>query len=583
MQFRQAILQIDHRSYDLRPNRSNSFDEIFVDFRQETPEQGGGERYHIFLHPKEDVLIRRLELQFEVPSQSNDRFLANGFQSWTESRLLRVSDRLPRLRSFARRYFGLYGDEYVPDIPHGEGHLHAWTYTYFQPEVGGKCRFFGSLSEKTGFTLFLYDQRNGILTVRKDLAGLQLAHSFPALDIWLGEGEETDVFDRYFQAMELPPPAAPPALGWTSGQRHAPNISSAGLLQDLENLASTPITSEDQSAYFQIDEGWPTAVGDWQSVKPEMQGGMARMANEIRSRGLVPGLWLAPFVAAKDAEVVKKHPDWLLKDKSGRPLKVGWNPRWGGCYYALDFYNGGVRDYLSGVFHIITEKWGYELIQLDYLFAVCLAPPPGKTRGAVMYEAMEFLRRQVGTKRILARGVPLGSCFGWVDYCRVGGDLHLAWENRWPAWLQLRERVSTLSALRSALGRWQLNGRAFHNDPDVYILREKGQSLNAVQQHTVLVINMLLGNLHFTSDDLGKYSPEQTAELEGALQWRDSQIQSVREVENEVFTIAFKQENETYTAFCNLTKKAQSLPFAADLNANGRIEIQPFETLVLKM
>ncbi len=582
MHLRQATLQIDDRSYALTPNRSNSFDEIFVDFQQEPPAQGGGTRYHIFLHPKQDVLVQNLELQFHLPSRPDACFFANGYQSWSESRLLRVTDGIPRLRSFAGRHMGLYGDEFIPDIPRGDGYLHAWTYTYLQPAAGGPSVFIGSLSEKTGFTLLSYDQRNGLLTVRKDLAGLQLAHSFPALDLWVGEGAETDLFDRYFQAMELPPPTAPPAIGWTSWYRHFTHISADKLQHDLDAFAATPLINGSQPAYFQIDDGWQTAVGDWQSVKPAFPQGMARMAGDIRAKGLAPGLWLAPFVAAKNSELVKKHPDWLLKDKRGRPIKVGWNPMWGGWYFALDFYNGGVRDYLSGVFHIITEKWGYELLKLDFLFAVCLAPPAGKTRGAVMSEAMEFLRRQIGTRRMLACGAPLGSCFGWADYCRIDGDVHLAWEHRLLAWLRHRERVSTLASLRSTLGRWQLNGRAFQNDPDVFILREADQKLSATQQHTVLIINILLGNLHFTSDDVGSYTPEQMAELEGALLWQGSQIQAVKEVKDEVFVIDFVHDNEGFRAFCNLTGKEQFVLFAGDKNANGRIGIQPFETLLLR-
>ena len=583
MHLRQAILQIDQQTYALTPNRANSFDEIFVDFRQETPEQGGGVRYHIFLHPKQDVTVRRLELQFEIPTQPDDRFFANGYQSWSESRLLRVTDQLPRLRRVARNTMGYSGDEYITNIPRGKGHLHAWTYTYFQRASGKSSLFCGSLHEKTGFTLLLYDQRNSLLTVRKDLSDLRLSHSFPALDIWMDEGEETDLFDRYFQAMALPPPTAPPALGWTSGYRHFTNISAEILSKDLDSLTDTPITTAASPAYFQIDDGWQTAVGDWLSIQPGFPGGMTRMAADIRAKGLLPGLWLAPFVAAKDADLVKKHPDWLLKDARGRPLRVGRNAQWGGWYYALDFYNGAVRDYLSGVFHLVLEKWGYELVKLDFLFAVCLAPPPGKTRGAVMYEAMEFLRQQVGTRRILASGVPLGSCFGLVDYCRIGGGIHLAWEHRLLAFLHHRERVSTLAGLHSTLGRWALNGRAFHNDPGMFILREKEQKLTLPQQQTLLIINVLLGNLLFTADDLSQYSPEQTAELEGALMWRGSRILAVREPETEVYAIYFEREKEHYTAFCNLNGKAVSITNKTDKNTNGRIETQPFETIILRV
>ncbi len=603
MHFRQAVLTVNGNTHQLTPERSNSFDEIHVDF-QNQPERGGS-RYSVFLHPKQDVTIQRLEIQFDVQLPPDARFFANGFQSWSESKLMRLDEGIPRLRSFAKKHMGLYGDEHIPGIPHGRGYLHSWTYTTVHGagymDDGNNVLFLGSLNESTGFTLFLYDQPNGILTVRKDMDGLQLPHSFPALDFWMGEGAEQEMFEHWFALLETPQPAALPAIGWTSWYHYFTNISEDILLQNLNSFATfchskrseeseegimqgihnqmlRSAQHDKQSAFFQIDDGWQTAVGDWLSVKPTFPHGMGFLAEKIRTQGLSPGLWLAPFVAARDSDLAKKHPDWLLKGKNGSPLKVGWNPMWGGWYHALDFYNNEVRNHLGGIFHVVLDKWGFELVKLDFLFAVCLMPPPGKTRGQVMHEAMEFLRKLVGPKKILGCGVPLGSAFGLADYCRIGSDIHLSWEHRLLKLLRFRERVSTLASLRSTLGRWQLNGRAFHNDPDVFILRNENQKLTPAQQQTVLTINALLGNLLFTSDDVGKYSPEQLAELEAALELRGSQIKRVFEIEKDVYKIDFENNGAAYSAFCNLTGAAKSL--SAGLPA--MIEVQAYENFILK-
>lgn len=603
MRFRQAILTVNGKTYTLLPNRANTFEEIYADFQQQELEADGGTRYSVFLHPKQDVTIQRLEIQFDLPLSPDARLLANGYQSWSESQLLKVSEGIPRLRAVARKHMGFYGDEHIAGIPRGRGFLHSWTYVYVPrnsvpgdaperssgvqghfPELcsGVLC---GSLNERTGFTLFLYDHRNGILTVRKDMDGLALRHSFPALDFWVGEGEEQRLFDTYFKNCEIDPPAAPPAIGWTSWYRHFTNISEAVLLQNLESFSeqlSESMKLSESSAppptYFQIDDGWQTAVGDWLSVKPDFPNGMRHVAVKIKEKGIIPGLWLAPFVVSAKSELMRRHPEWLLKDKKGRPLQVGWNPMWGGWYYALDFYQDGVREYLSGVFHLVLNKWGFEMLKLDFLFAVALAPPPGKTRGGVMWEAMEFLRHLVGNRRILACGVPLGSAFGQVDYCRIGGDVHMAWKHSLLSFLRHRERVDTLASLRSTLGRWQLSGRAFQNDPDVFILRMDHQKLNPEQQQTLLTINALLGNLLFTSDDLGQYGEEQISELEEAFSLFGSQVKRVVELETDVWRIDFEQGASTWLAYCNLTKKDKNLPLP---NATW-LELRPFETMVLK-
>jgi alpha-galactosidase len=195
-----------------------------------------------------------------------------------------------------------------------------------------------------------------------------------------------------------------------------------------------------------------------------------------------------------------------------------------------------------------------------------------------MWEAMDFLRRLMGTKRMLACGVPLGAAFGLADYCRIGGDVHLSWRHPMLSFLRHRERVDTLSSLRSTLGRWQLNGRAFQNDPDVFILRNENQQLNPDQQETLLMINVLLGSLLFTSDEMGGYTTGQKTELEEALSWHGSKILGVTEWTNDVWKIDLKQDGLKWAALCNLTKNVQQLPLP-----NGTpVELRPYETLILK-
>jgi len=48
--------------------------------------------------------------------------------------------------------------------------------------------------EFTGYTLFRYDTSKDELHVEKDCADLELAHSYPALDIFIGKGTEKQQF-----------------------------------------------------------------------------------------------------------------------------------------------------------------------------------------------------------------------------------------------------------------------------------------------------------------------------------------------------------------------------------------------------
>lgn len=571
--FLDAILETDAETVAFRPNESNFFETFYAEVRAEA--YGNATRYSIFLHPKQNILIRRLSLRFEVQDHTNIRFLANGYQSWSETRWYSPRQTIPRLRTVAMPFMGRYGDEYIDNIPRGRGHLHSWTYTCLQSVKSEHYWFVGSLHEKTGFTIIHLNAETGILTVNKDIAGLTLRHSFPALDLWVDTGlSEKQLFARYAQQMDIPAPTGGPVRGYTSWYRHFTAISETKLLEDLQALQS----SGQAFNFFQIDDGWQSAVGDWDRVKPEFPRGMGFLANAVREHNLTPGLWLAPFVASAKSELSRQHPDWLLQSPNGKPLRVGWNPMWGGWYYALDFYNPAVQAYLSGVFHRILDQWGYGLLKLDFLFAVCLQAPEGKSRGQVMWEAMDFLRRQIGAHKMLACGVPLGAAFGLADYCRIGGDVHTAWEHPLLRFLRFRERVSTLASLRNTLNRWALNGSVFHNDPDVFILRKEGQKLSPVQQYTLLTINALLGNVLFTSDNVKAWSPEQLSEFQSALALQGSVVDNVNALEPDLYEISFRSQNQGVgRIYCNLSGIAKSVK-----SDQGEVlTLEPFETIEL--
>jgi alpha-galactosidase len=131
-------------------------------------------------------------------------------------------------------------------------------------------------------------------------------------------------------------------------------------------------------------------------------------------------------------------------------------------------------------------------------------------------------------------------------------------------------------AMRSVLGRWQLNGRGFLNDPDVFILRDKNNRLSPTQQHTILTLNALLGRLLFTSDFVGDYSDEQSSEYLGAVQWMDAEILRVTQHAT-YYEIAFTKDGQSFRAYANLWKQVASIKVG-----QGNFELAPYETIVLK-
>ena len=79
------------------------------------------------------------------------------------------------------------------------------------------------------------------------------------------------------------------------------------------------------------------------------------------------------------------------------------------------------------------------------------------------------------------------------------------------------------------------------------------------QQYTILLINTLLGNLLFTSDYVGDYSPEQWSEWNIIEQWKESTIEGVEMLSKDVYQIRFRNGGDGFSALCNLTTKPTSI------------------------
>ena len=559
-------LQYDDKSVQPNTGKMTFYDEFYIDVNIEDIPLG--QRIRMTIHPKQSIQLQKLELELPMSYGAGEKIFCNGYQSWTESKEYSPQSQIPNLKWPARNKWKHQGDYQNTNINRGAGQLHSWTYTYIRRN--NKLAFFGSLNEHTGFTILQHECNRGWLSIQLDLDNLQLEHSYPAIDLVILEGKEAAVFDQYFQQMNLPELKAPPLTAWTSWYHYFTNISEEIILKNLEAFAEreTPID------LFQIDDGYQETVGDWMKIKSSFPNGMGPIAHKIKSKGYKAGIWLAPFICTSQSDIFKNKKNWILKDPSGQLVKAGYNKAWGGWYYALDFYNKEVQDYISGVCITIYEKWNFDLIKIDFLYAACLAPPSNKTRGQVMCEAMDFLRNIAGDKWLLGCGVPLGAAFGRVDYCRIGGDVHMIWENKFLAWIGLRERTSTLNSIQSTIGRWQLNGRAFHNDPDVFILRDDKNKLSQTEQNTLLLVNRLLGNILFTSDYVGDYSAEQWCEYEEAFLVGKVNVEEVIQIRNEQFIIQFSLQNSKWQAFVNLENKANKINYKqlqVDLDAHESI------------
>lgn len=491
--------------------------------------------------------ISNVKFKMTVPYEfgNNSRVFVNGYQSWTDCREYFIDEEPPKLDwkqeiALKNTLLGAAGDYKFRKYDKRNGVFHGYSYAYVRD--GEDYDLFGSLSERDGYTVITAVCPEHEITFERDMEGVTVNDNYTLIDIIHFNGKADEVFDKYFEAMNIEKPRTGRANGYTTWYNYYGNINEDIVSADLEALSRVDAKID----FFQIDDGFQTAVGDWLSVDPmKFPHGMKYIADKIHDKGMKAGLWLAPLGCQYKSAIAKQHPDWLIKDKYGKPVKCGIN--WGG-FYALDIEIPEVRNYIKNFFDVVLNDWGYDMVKLDFLYAACIVPNHGKSRGQLMCEAMDFIRECVGDKLILGCGVPLAPSFGKVDYCRVGADMDLHWVGRVK---NHREDVSTPNTLGNSIFRRQLDGRAFCNDPDVFLLRDSNMHCTLTQRKIIADVNRIFGSLLFTSDNVNEYDNEKMEYLLKVFNNKPEVI-SAEFVTIDIIEIHYKENGEEHRLCFNL-------------------------------
>lgn len=522
--------------------------------------------YKVTIVPKKTIEL--VEFYSEIPYEfkPGDLFFGNGYQSWTKTReykaneIMRGCIKLANISEYTKGIARKTGDEWIVKYSEKPGEFHSHCYTYIRN--GESVKLWGSLTEKTGFTIFKVKMNENRFYFTKDLLGKVLTAPLEVFDIVYFEGGYEEVFDNYFGLWDMPETRHGTLSGYTSWYNYFQDIDEKIILRDLDGLDAY----KDQVNIFQIDDGYETYIGDWLDPNPaKFPNGMKYIADKIHDKGYKAGIWLAPFNCQKISRMAKEHPDWLIKDTNGKPM-VGCIA-WGGAY-TFDIYNEEVRAYLKEVFDTVLNDWGYDMVKLDFLYSQCIKPRHGKSRGEIMCDAMAFLRECVGDKLFLGCGVPIGPAMGVVDACRISCDVDLYYDGLFYNRIQVaNEMLSARSAINNSIFRRHMNGRVWMNDPDVFFLRKNNQKLTDVlmmrinklqftneQKYLLGKINNLCGNVLFVSDNAADYDKAAQTLVRKFFEKTDEKIISAEYVNSEVIRLVTEKDGKQETFTFNLAE-----------------------------
>jgi alpha-galactosidase len=255
----------------------------------------------------------------------------------------------------------------------------------------------------------------------------------------------------------------PVPMGWCSWYSFARDTTAKQVIDNLGVI-------QDQLPalkYIQIDDGYQPAMGDWLEPGPSFGGHVQDVLKQIRSAGLQPAIWVAPFIAATNSRVLREHPDWFVKNSDGKPMPAasvtfgGWG---GGGWYCLDGTHPEVQAHLEHVFRVMREEWGCTYFKLDANFWGAVHGgrfhDPNATRIEAYRRGMEAVRRGAGEAFLLGCNHPIWPSLGLIDGSRSSGDIARRWK-------------TVAGCMEESMQRnWQ-NGRLWWNDPDAVLLADR--------------------------------------------------------------------------------------------------------------
>ena len=302
---------------------------------------------------------------------------------------------------------------------------------------------------------------------------------------------------------------APFQRGWCSWYHYFHAITEDALRANLKSLEA--MRSEFPLDVIQLDDGFQSALGDWDTTNSKFPGGLKKIAGEIRAAGFKAGIWTAPFLAARDSHLMIDHPDWfIMHAETGQPVRAGHNPNWTTSddkfAYALDASNPAFRAHLRHLFTKLTREFGYSYLKLDFLYAAA-APgrrhDPNLTRGETLRHGLEAIRAG-DDAFILGCGCPLGQAIGVVDGMRIGPDVSPFWGSTASG----AGDPSTVYALDAIIARSFMHRRLWLNDPDCLMLRARETRLTADERAALAATIVASGGMLLISDDMSLLDAE---------------------------------------------------------------------------
>jgi|GEM_PF-807485 len=444
---------------------------------------------------KQDVDIEGLFLTGKGLIPGADTWLSNGFQSWSQAGVLQIGDKI-EYSEIKKALTAIPGVEVLR-----QGKEQSWFYTYIG---GGEASLFAGVTTANTFKPWInvYKSSNNINMILGN-GGAGESVNLKSGDSLSGETWYLDIRQNLEQLLTdygkmLPTRREtnphPAQIGWNSWYDLWYNINEDDILNNAPIAKSIldQYIPENEKARIVIDDGWQKKWGEWEP-DDGFPLGLDGVAEQINSKGMDAGVWLAPLLVQPDSEIVTNHPDWFVGDNIPDNPDVFYAHEVHGKLLVLDVTHPEVVTHMKAFLSQIVG-WGYSLLKIDFLFAGAIEGRRyNQVTGMQAYNlALKTIREGVGEETILLSvGCPPLPTSQYADAWRLGSDIAFVFTDDIVSWHFAVNQARSISA------RWFMC-YSMLCDADPAILRV----LSRNEVDFGAWVAALAGGFMFLSDDL---------------------------------------------------------------------------------
>ena len=227
--------------------------------------------------------------------------------------------------------------------------------------------------------------------------------------------------------------------------------------------------------FFQIDDGWQVAEGDWEVRKdrfPDREGknGIEWILDQARQRGFHTGIWISPYNALESSRLVAEHPEWFAEKDLIGFLSVNEDMK------ILDITHPEVQEWLAHLMSTL-KGWGCAWIKLDFGYWFLMSKDwyqKNITRVNGHRQGQKIVKDILGPDMFFLSVSVMGPNYGIVDGDRITLDTMPVWDGEKGGELDIFTQLDNQGikpSVRTIQRRYYLHQRVWIQHPDLIFFR----------------------------------------------------------------------------------------------------------------